>query len=47
MRNLIYAINTTLDGVVDHMKIGPPDQETTHIFIYAFESRIFCGVEEL
>jgi dihydrofolate reductase len=28
MRNLIFAINTTLDGVVDHMKIGPPDQET-------------------
>ena len=28
MRNLIFAINTTLDGVVDHMKIGPPDPET-------------------
>ena len=28
MRKLIFTINTTLDGVVDHMKIGPPDPET-------------------
>ena len=33
MRKLIFAINTTLDGVVDHMKIGPPDQETGEYFI--------------
>jgi dihydrofolate reductase len=32
MRKLIFAINTTLDGVVDHMKIGPPDQETGEYF---------------
>src|ERR1700733_3974540 len=33
MRKLIFAINTTLDGVVDHMKIGPPDPETGEYFI--------------
>jgi dihydrofolate reductase len=33
MRKVIFAINTTLDGVVDHMKIGPPDQETGEYFI--------------
>ena len=33
MKKLIFAINTTLDGVVDHMKIGPPDQETGEYFI--------------
>ena len=32
MKKLIFAINTTLDGVVDHMKIGPPDQETGEFF---------------
>jgi dihydrofolate reductase len=32
MRKLIFAINTTLDGVVEHMKIGPPDQETGEYF---------------
>jgi dihydrofolate reductase len=32
MRNLIYAINTTLDGVVDHMKIGPPPEDTFEYF---------------
>jgi dihydrofolate reductase len=32
MRKVIYAIYTTLDGVVDHMKIGPPDQETGEYF---------------
>jgi len=33
MKKLIFAINTTLDGVVDHMKIAPPDQETGQYFI--------------
>ena len=33
MKKVIFAINTTLDGVVDHMKIGPPDQETGQYFI--------------
>jgi dihydrofolate reductase len=33
MRKLIFAIHTTLDGVVDHMKIGPPDQETGEYFV--------------
>jgi len=33
MRKLIFAINTTLDGIVDHMKIGPPDPETGEYFI--------------
>ena len=32
MRKVIFAIHTTLDGVVDHMKIGPPDQETGEYF---------------
>src|SRR5580692_7980303 len=32
MRKVIFAINTTLDGVVDHMKIGPPDRETGEYF---------------
>jgi dihydrofolate reductase len=32
MRKLIFAINTTLDGVVEHMKLGPPDQETGEYF---------------
>jgi dihydrofolate reductase len=29
MKKVIFAINTTLDGVVDHMKIGPPDEESS------------------
>lgn len=33
MKKVIFAINMTLDGVVDHMKIGPPDQETGEYFI--------------
>jgi dihydrofolate reductase len=33
MRKVIFAISTTLDGVVDHMKIGPPDPETGEYFI--------------
>ena len=32
MKKVIFAIHTTLDGVVDHMKIGPPDQETGEYF---------------
>src|ERR1700744_6690835 len=32
MRKVIFAISTTLDGVVDHMKIGPPDPETGAYF---------------
>ncbi len=27
MRKLIYAINTTLDGCVDHTKVSAPDDE--------------------
>ena len=34
MKKVIFAINTTLDGVVDHMKIGPPDQESGEYFIH-------------
>ena len=34
MKKVIFAINTTLDGVVDHLKIGPPDQETGEYFIH-------------
>src|ERR1700744_5279243 len=33
MKKVIFAINTTLDGVVDHMKIGPPDPETAEYVI--------------
>jgi dihydrofolate reductase len=33
MKKVIFAISMTLDGVVDHMKIGPPDQETGEYFI--------------
>src|ERR1700733_5745595 len=33
MKKVIFAINTSLDGVVDHMKLGPPDQETGEYFI--------------
>ena len=34
MKKVIFAIHTTLDGVVEHMKIGPPDQETGEYFIH-------------
>jgi hypothetical protein len=27
MRNVIYAINLTLDGCCDHTKFNPPDDE--------------------
>ena len=33
MKKVIFAINTTVDGVVDHMKIGPPDPETAEYVI--------------
>ncbi len=33
MRNLIYAINTTLDGCCDHTKFGP-DEETFEYFLH-------------
>jgi dihydrofolate reductase len=33
MRNLIYAINTTLDGVVDHTKFRP-DEATFDYFVH-------------
>ena len=32
MRKVVFAINTTLDGVVDHMKIGPPPEDTFEYF---------------
>jgi dihydrofolate reductase len=28
MKKLIFAINTSLDGVVDHTKMSPPNEET-------------------
>jgi dihydrofolate reductase len=34
MRKLIFAINTTLDGVVEHMKIGPPPEDTFEYFTH-------------
>lgn len=27
MRNLIYAINLTIDGCCEHTKVGPPDED--------------------
>jgi hypothetical protein len=33
MRNLIYAINTTLDGCCDHTKFRP-DEETFDYFLH-------------
>lgn len=33
MRNVIYAINTTLDGCVDHTKFNP-DEETMEYFTH-------------
>src|ERR1700722_7679406 len=32
MRNLIFAINVTLDGCCDHTKFGGPDEETMDYF---------------
>jgi dihydrofolate reductase len=32
MKKVIFAINTTLDGVVDHMKVGPPPEDTFEYF---------------
>jgi hypothetical protein len=33
MRNLIYAINVTLDGCCDHTKFNP-DEETFEYFMH-------------
>jgi dihydrofolate reductase len=34
MKKLIFAINTTLDGVVEHMKVGPPPEDTFEYFTH-------------
>jgi dihydrofolate reductase len=33
MAKLVYALNQSLDGYVDHMEIGPPDPALFHHFI--------------
>ena len=33
MAKLMYALNQSLDGYVDHMKIGPPDPELARHFL--------------
>ncbi|HUB30419.1 MAG TPA: dihydrofolate reductase family protein [Terracidiphilus sp.] len=33
MAKLVYALNQSLDGYVDHMKIGPPDPALSRHFI--------------
>src|ERR1700761_7805116 len=33
MAKLVYALSQSLDGYVDHMKIGPPDSVLSHHFI--------------
>ena len=33
MAKLVYALNQSLDGYVDHMKIGPPDPSVFHHFM--------------
>ena len=33
MAKLVYALNQSLDGYVDHMKIGPPSPEAFSHFI--------------
>ena len=33
MAKLVYALNQSLDGYVDHMKIGPPDPVLSRHFI--------------
>ena len=33
MAKLVYGLNQSLDGYVDHMKIGPPDPATSRYFI--------------
>ena len=33
MAKLVYALNQSLDGYVDHMKIGPPDPALAHHFM--------------
>jgi dihydrofolate reductase len=33
MAKLVYLLNQSLDGYVDHMKLGPPDPASFHHFI--------------
>src|SRR5271170_5978353 len=33
MAKLVYGLNQSLDGFVDHMKIGPPDPALSHHFM--------------
>jgi hypothetical protein len=33
MAKLVYGLNQSLDGYVDHMKIGPPDPALSRHFI--------------
>ncbi|HEU5167362.1 MAG TPA: dihydrofolate reductase, partial [Chitinophagaceae bacterium] len=33
MRNLIYAINLTIDGCCDHTQVGPPHDELFDYYI--------------
>ena len=33
MARLVYGLNQSLDGYVDHMKIGPPDPVLSRHFI--------------
>ncbi|HEV2463023.1 MAG TPA: hypothetical protein VGT04_04410 [Acidobacteriaceae bacterium] len=42
MAKLVYALNQSLDGYVDHMKIGPPDPALFRHFIE--QSRALTGV---
>jgi dihydrofolate reductase len=34
MRKVIFAINTTLDGCVEHTKLGPPPEDTFEYFTH-------------
>jgi dihydrofolate reductase len=38
MAKLVYALNQSLDGYVDHMKIGPPDPALSRHFIELMRS---------
>ena len=42
MAKLVYALNQSLDGYVDHMKIGPPSPALFHHFIE--QARSLTGV---
>jgi dihydrofolate reductase len=33
MAKLVYGLNQSLDGYVDHMEIGPPDPSLSHHFV--------------